>query len=111
MFCVESLYYVPDPAQTIWHLWHKVGAGGRMVVTVGNAQSLLVEKARVDFGGDYRGLHPGTLDSIGKNLPGCSKFDVVGVWIDPEQRFVPFKVGQLGSSVIPPHRLILVAQR
>jgi len=111
VYCIESLYYLKDPVAALWEMWKKVKTGGRLVATVGNASSLLVEKARVDYGGDYRGMHAGTLDALGKNLPGCSKFDVFGVWIDPEQRVTPFFVEEIGASSVPPHRLVFVAVR
>lgn len=111
VLCVESLYYVADPGLALWRMWDLVSPGGRMVAIVGNARSLLVEKARVDYGGAYRGMHPGALDAIGKNLAGCSRFDVVGMFIDPEQRLVPFQLDEPDRPGQPAHRLVFVAER
>lgn len=106
--CIESLYYVPDPLETIWSLWSRVAPGGRMVITTGNSESGIVEQARRKHGGEYRGVHRGGLESLATQLPGCAKYEIIDVWIDAEQRFRPFTTAPRNR---PPHRFTLVAQR
>jgi SAM-dependent methyltransferase len=109
VWCIEAAHYVADPIALLWHLWRRVGDGGRLVVTLADARSGYVRSVSRDHAGRYAVVHPPALVHVAEDLPGVAWFDLSTLRVGADQYARVLVPAPLDDR--PAHRLVLTVAR